>query len=129
MTERIEAQIERFAPGFRDLVLARHVAGPSWFQAYNPSYVGGDIAGGSHGGLQLVLRPTVQLALLRHPRPGSLHLLGLHPARGRACTACAATTPPTPPSGACWRDASPFMSAESTSSVDLADRTHGASGR
>jgi phytoene dehydrogenase-like protein len=80
MTDRIEAQIERFAPGFRDLVLARHVAGPSWFQAYNPSYVGGDIAGGSHGGLQLVFRPTVRLRSYTTPDP--------------ALFICSASTPP-----------------------------------
>jgi phytoene dehydrogenase-like protein len=59
MTERIEAQIERFAPGFRDLVLARHTAGPAWFEAHDGAYVGGDITGGSYGGLQLFFRPTV----------------------------------------------------------------------
>ncbi len=106
MTERMEAQIERFAPGFRDLVLARHVAGPSWFEAYNPSYVGGDIAGGSHGGLQLVFRPTVRLRPYTTPDPACS---SAPPRRhqGRACTACAATTPPTPPCAAYWRDATP----------------------
>ena len=69
MTERLEAQIERFAPGFRDTVLARHVADPAWFEAHNPNFVGGDIAGGSHGGLQLVFRPTPQLHAYRTPNP------------------------------------------------------------
>ena len=46
MTDRIELQIERFAPGFRDLVLARHVMNPAAMEAYNPNYVGGDINGG-----------------------------------------------------------------------------------
>lgn len=58
MTAAIEDQIERFAPGWQDLVLARHVAGPAWFERHNPAYVGGDIAGGAHTGLQLALRPT-----------------------------------------------------------------------
>jgi phytoene dehydrogenase-like protein len=58
MTAAIEDQIERFAPGWRDFVLARHVAGPAWFEQHNPAYVGGDIAGGAHTGLQLALRPT-----------------------------------------------------------------------
>jgi phytoene dehydrogenase-like protein len=80
MTERMEAQLERFAPGFKDLVLARHVAGPSWFESYNPAYVGGDIAGGSHGGLQLVLRQTFRLQAYRTPDP-SIFL-------------CSASTPP-----------------------------------
>ena len=47
MTEAIESQIERFAPGFRDLILARHVMGPPGLEAYNPNYVGGDIGGGA----------------------------------------------------------------------------------
>lgn len=46
MTERIEAQIERFAPGFKETILARHVMFPSDMQAYNPNYIGGDIVGG-----------------------------------------------------------------------------------
>ena len=46
MTERVEAQIERFAPGFRDLVLARHTFSAPQMEAYNPNYVGGDINGG-----------------------------------------------------------------------------------
>jgi len=57
MTDAIEAQIERFAPGFRDLVLAKATIDSVQYEAYNPSFVGGDIAGGSHGGLQLLLRP------------------------------------------------------------------------
>ena len=58
-TESIECQIERFAPGFTDIVLARRSASPPVLQAYNPNYVGGDIAGGSHNGLQLAFRPTM----------------------------------------------------------------------
>jgi phytoene dehydrogenase-like protein len=69
MTDRIERQIERFAPGFRDLVLARHVAPPAWFESYNPNYVGGDIAGGSHEATQLLFRPTVKLRSYRTPNP------------------------------------------------------------
>ncbi|MDP8959751.1 MAG: NAD(P)/FAD-dependent oxidoreductase [Actinomycetota bacterium] len=59
MSDRIEAQIERFAPGFRDLVLARNVLSPQLLEEHNPNYVGGDIAGGSHAGLQLLGRPTL----------------------------------------------------------------------
>jgi phytoene dehydrogenase-like protein len=69
MTDAIERQIERFAPGFRDRVLARHVAPPAWFEEYNPNYIGGDIAGGAHSGMQLVFRPTVQLRSYRTPNP------------------------------------------------------------
>ena len=94
MTEAIEGQIERFAPGFRDVVLARHTADSSWYEAYNPNIIGGDIAGGSHGGLQLVLRPARRAVAVRHAEPAALHVLGLDAARAAACTACAATTRP-----------------------------------
>ena len=47
MTQAIESQIERFAPGFRDVILARHAMGPNQLVAHNPNYVGGDIAGGA----------------------------------------------------------------------------------
>ncbi|OAI44568.1 FAD-dependent oxidoreductase [bacterium SCGC AG-212-C10] len=70
MSERIEAQIERFAPGFKDLVLARHVMGPAVLSAYNENYVGGDIAGGSAAGRQLFFRPTLSLDPYRTPTPG-----------------------------------------------------------
>jgi phytoene dehydrogenase-like protein len=49
MTGAIEAQIERFAPGFRDRILARHTMGPRAFEEHNPNYVAGDIAGGAFG--------------------------------------------------------------------------------
>ena len=58
MTDRIEAQIERFAPGFRERVLERRALGPADLARYNDNYIGGDIAGGEHGGLQLLLRPV-----------------------------------------------------------------------
>jgi phytoene dehydrogenase-like protein len=59
MTERIDAHIEHYAPGFRDLVLARHVTPPAGLEAYNPSYAGGDIAVGAPDGLQVLFRPRV----------------------------------------------------------------------
>jgi len=58
MTGSIEGQLERFAPGFRDLVLARAVTAPADLEAHNPNYVGGDIAGGRCDRLGLVLRPA-----------------------------------------------------------------------
>ena len=60
MTDRIEAQIERFAPGFRDRILARHTMAPADFEAYNPNYVGGDINGGVQDLRQLWTRPTAR---------------------------------------------------------------------
>ncbi|HET9259923.1 MAG TPA: NAD(P)/FAD-dependent oxidoreductase [Acidimicrobiia bacterium] len=49
MTDAIESQIERFAPGFRDLVLGRSTRGSVEFQTYNTNYIGGDISGGQYG--------------------------------------------------------------------------------
>ncbi|HEX2702604.1 MAG TPA: NAD(P)/FAD-dependent oxidoreductase [Solirubrobacteraceae bacterium] len=80
MTERIESQIERFAPGFRDLVLARVSSSPAQVEAENPNYVGGDIASGSTSVLQTVFRPTVAVRSYRTPVRG-LYL-------------CSAATPP-----------------------------------
>lgn len=57
MTQRIERQIERFAPGFRDLVLARHVMPPAGLEAHNANLVGGDIGGGSNMLSQFLARP------------------------------------------------------------------------
>ncbi|MEU7154001.1 NAD(P)/FAD-dependent oxidoreductase [Streptomyces sp. NPDC045470] len=58
-TDAVERQLERFAPGFRDLVLARAVAGPPQLAARNANYVGGDICAGSAAGLGLVIRPKL----------------------------------------------------------------------
>jgi phytoene dehydrogenase-like protein len=61
MTERIENQIERFAPGFRERILARHIMAPDQLQAYNANYVGGDINGGLQDLRQLFTRPAVRI--------------------------------------------------------------------
>jgi phytoene dehydrogenase-like protein len=60
MTARIEAQIERFAPGFRERILARHVMSPAQMEQYNPNYVGGDINSGVQDFRQLFTRPAVR---------------------------------------------------------------------
>lgn len=60
MTDRIEAQVERFAPGFRERVLARATMGPAALERYNANYVGGDIAGGSADLRQLFSRPAIR---------------------------------------------------------------------
>ena len=57
MTARIEAQLERFAPGFRDLVLKRSVMNTKDVESHNANYIGGDISAGSHDGLQFIARP------------------------------------------------------------------------
>jgi len=69
MTDAIERQIERFAPGFGDVVLARHSAGTGWYEGYNANNVGGDINGGSFSGLQLMFRPTISLHPYRTSNP------------------------------------------------------------
>jgi len=60
-TEHVVRQIERFAPGFRERVLATVVKGPAELAAYNPNYVGGDIATGAHTLRQVVFRPRMGL--------------------------------------------------------------------
>jgi phytoene dehydrogenase-like protein len=57
MTARIEAQVERFAPGFHDLILARATHGPAAMEAHDANYVGGDINGGIEDIRQLLFRP------------------------------------------------------------------------
>jgi phytoene dehydrogenase-like protein len=61
MTERIEAQLERFAPGFRDRVLARSVMPPAEIERHNENYIGGDIGGGSNMLSQFMTRPFFRL--------------------------------------------------------------------
>jgi phytoene dehydrogenase-like protein len=70
MTEVIEAQVERFAPGFRDRVLARHVMGPAALEAHNANEVGGDINGGSATLTQFVTRPVISVDPWATPLPG-----------------------------------------------------------
>lgn len=62
MTPFVEAQIERFAPGFRDCVLARHTITSKEYQLYNPNYIGGDINGGVQNWRQLFTRPVPRLS-------------------------------------------------------------------
>ena len=57
IVERMEAQVERFAPGFRDRILARHVLDPADLEARNPNLIGGDVGGGSYRLRQVVFRP------------------------------------------------------------------------
>jgi phytoene dehydrogenase-like protein len=79
MTDRIEAQVERFAPGFRDLILARSTRSPAELEAHNANYIGGDINAGVEDIRQLLFRPTVSLDPY-HAGPG-LYL-------------CSSSTPP-----------------------------------
>jgi phytoene dehydrogenase-like protein len=80
MSARIEAQIERFAPGFSDLVLARSTHNAQEMQAYNPNYVGGDINGGVQDLRQFFTRPVARWVPYSTPDP-SIYL-------------CSSSTPP-----------------------------------
>jgi phytoene dehydrogenase-like protein len=80
MTSAIEGQIERFAPGFRDLILARHTTTPADFERGNANYVGGAITGGAADITQLFTRPVARFDPYTTPNP-KLFL-------------CSASTPP-----------------------------------
>ncbi len=79
-TAAIEAQLERFAPGFRDRILARDVRTVQQTEAYNANYVGGDVVSGSNDALQLVFRPRATL------KPYGTGIEGVY--------LCSAATPP-----------------------------------
>jgi phytoene dehydrogenase-like protein len=70
MTEAIERQVERFAPGFRDTILARHTINTFEMQSYNPNYIGGDINGGIIDITQLYTRPALRLSPYRTSAKG-----------------------------------------------------------
>ena len=70
MTARIEAQIERFAPGFADLIVARSTRTAAKMEQYNPNYVGGDITGGLGTLWQTVFRPVPRWNPYRTPLTG-----------------------------------------------------------
>jgi phytoene dehydrogenase-like protein len=80
MSEPILSQLERFAPGFRDLVLARSALGPARLEEHNANYAGGDIAGGAQDFPQLFARPVLKWVPYATPVPG-LYL-------------CSSSTPP-----------------------------------
>jgi phytoene dehydrogenase-like protein len=62
--------VARFAPGFRDRILARHVLDPEGLQARNPNLVAGDVGGGSYRGLQSLFRPVLIPSPYRTPLKG-----------------------------------------------------------
>jgi phytoene dehydrogenase-like protein len=70
MTEAIEGQVERFAPGFRERVLARHTFDTAQMEEYNPNYVGGDINGGLLDISQLFTRPVLRASPYRTSQRG-----------------------------------------------------------
>jgi phytoene dehydrogenase-like protein len=80
MVDRIERQVERYAPGFRDCILARSVKGPPELERHNPNLIGGDVGAGAVTVGQLFFRPTA--SLYRTPLQG-IYL-------------CSASTPPAP---------------------------------
>jgi phytoene dehydrogenase-like protein len=70
MTTQIEAQVERFAPGFGERILGRSTMDPAAMEAYNPNYVGGDINGGAADLRQLFTRPVARLSPYTTPLEG-----------------------------------------------------------
>jgi phytoene dehydrogenase-like protein len=80
MAERIESQVERFAPGFRDRILARSARGPAEMERDNANYVGGDINAGAATLSQLFTRPVARVSPYTTPLPGVF--------------LCSASTPP-----------------------------------
>ncbi|QJW91110.1 NAD(P)/FAD-dependent oxidoreductase [Spirosoma taeanense] len=107
-TDAIERQVERFAPGFRDRILARHTMNTSQIEAYNPNYIGGDINGGIIDIRQLFTRPVLRLSPYRTsakgvyicssstPPGGGVHgMCGYHAAR-RALADVFSLTPTIP---------------------------------
>ena len=76
MTGAIEAQIERFAPGFGRRIQARSVRGPAALEAHNANYIGGDIGGGARDWRQAFTRPLVGLA--PYVVPGSRRDAGVY---------------------------------------------------
>ena len=70
MTDRIERQVERFAPGFRERILARSALGPAELEQHNPNYVGGDINGGAGDLRQLFTRPVARRSPYTTPAAG-----------------------------------------------------------
>jgi phytoene dehydrogenase-like protein len=80
MTDRIEGQVERFAPGFRDLIIGRHVLNAAAIEKYNPNYVGGDINGGIQDLRQHLARPVARRVPYTTPNP-SIYI-------------CSSSTPP-----------------------------------
>jgi len=69
MTEAIERQIERFAPGFRDRIRARHTMTTAQLQSHNQNLIGGDIAGGANNLGQIIFRPVARLNPYTTPNP------------------------------------------------------------
>ena len=70
MTDAIESQVERFAPGFRERILARHVMDTAQMESYNPNYIGGDINGGIMDIGQLFTRPALRTSPYRTSAKG-----------------------------------------------------------
>jgi phytoene dehydrogenase-like protein len=80
MTEAIEQQVERFAPGFRERIVARHASSPAELEERNANLVGGDIAGGANDLRQLLARPALRASPYSTPIDGVF--------------LCSASTPP-----------------------------------
>jgi phytoene dehydrogenase-like protein len=114
MREKIERQVERFAPGFRDCILARSALAPADLEHHNANLVGGDVVGGAHTLRQLFFRPTpmlyrtpldrIYLCSASTPPGGGVHgMCGFNCARTALRDAGVPLTTPATRSGACCK--------------------------
>lgn len=103
MSETIEKQIERFAPGFRDTIISKHTFNSKEFEAYNSNYIGGDINGGAQFAKQLFGRPVLKWDPYKIPVEGMY--------------ICSASTPP----GGGVHGMSGFHAAESVLKNEFGD--------
>jgi phytoene dehydrogenase-like protein len=113
-TEAIERQIERFAPGFRDRILARRTINTAQYQEHNPNMVGGDIAGGANTMSQFLTRPFPRLDPYSTPNDRSFICSSSTPP-GSAPIAAGATSTAPPTRGATSASASSTSIPKSTS--------------
>jgi phytoene dehydrogenase-like protein len=82
ISDQVIDQVERFAPGFRDLILAKHVRPAAFMPAHNANYVGGDISAGAMSTRQTLFRPLARWNPYSTPIPGTY--------------LCSSSTPPGP---------------------------------
>src|SRR5260370_22391169 len=99
MADRIEAQVERFAPGFRDLILARSVRTAADMERHNPNYVGGDINSGAGTPRQILLPPVPRGNPYRTPLAGVYLCSASTPPGRRVHRMCRAWPARTVPAG------------------------------
>jgi hypothetical protein len=101
MTERIEAQVERFAPGFRDTILARHTMSPARYEGYNANFIGGDIGGGANTLKQFSVSAICAMGSVYDVRIRDCSFARVRRRRAAACMGCVGIGRRGPRCGAC----------------------------